>query len=169
MIFRIHGNKILPMRPAHPGHRIVRNIRLPKNLQSLGERHFRICEQGFHSALASDLPYDLPRVNPGDPRDPEFPHGLPKRPPAPEIRGHVIIVPHDKASDGRPCRLEIIVIDPVVSDERVGHDDELVRVGRVREDLLIADRGGVEDQLRDTVPLIRAEPVSYVFTPRGED
>ena len=140
MIVRIHGNEILPVCPAHPRNRIVRRTSPGKNLKPLSERQIRVRDQGFHGSFISDFPDDLPRVDPGDPRDAELPHGPGERPHTPEIRRHIIAVPDDKSADGRHERLEIVVIDPVIADQRVSHDDELIRVGRVREDFLVTDR-----------------------------
>ena len=53
----------------------------------------------------------------------------------------------DEAVGPRPARLDVLVVDAVVADHRVGHADDLPPVGGIGEDLLVPGHGGVEDDL----------------------
>ena len=46
-----------------------------------------------------------------------------------------------------PIGLIINITDPVISDQRVGHRNDLALIGRVCQDLLITCHGCVENQL----------------------
>lgn len=54
---------------------------------------------------------------------------------------------HHKARDAGERGLQILPIQPVVPDHRVGHRHQLPRVGRIGEDFLIAGHAGVENHL----------------------
>ena len=47
----------------------------------------------------------------------------------------------------RPAALDVLGVDAVVADQRVGHRDDLAAVGGIGEDLLVAGHGGVEADL----------------------
>ena len=49
----------------------------------------------------------------------------------PEIRRRVVILAHDHTADGRVLRFVILIGHTVVSDERIGHHDHLIRVGGI--------------------------------------
>ena len=54
---------------------------------------------------------------------------------------------HDEARDLRARRLDVLAVDAVVPDVRVGHRDDLARVGGIGQDLLVAGQRRVEDDL----------------------
>ena len=54
---------------------------------------------------------------------------------------------HHEAGHLRPDRLDVVAVHAVVADVRIGHGDDLARVGRIGEDLLVAAHGGIEDDL----------------------
>ena len=76
-------------------------------------------------------------------------------------------------ADDEPCRcgrrdFNILGIDAVVADVRIGHRDDLTRVGRVGEDFLIAGHRGVEDTSPSTSPSApNAVPVKTVPSSRA--
>ena len=76
-----------------------------------------------------------------------------------EIARSVAAFPYDKAADRRRPGLEILVRDPVVPDEGIGHHDNLFSVRRIGEDLLIPDYGRVENDFAD-LAAVRSEPSS---------
>ena len=49
----------------------------------------------------------------------------------------------------KSIRLEVVVIDPVVADQRVGQENDLASVAGVGQDLLVAGHAGIEDNLAD--------------------
>src|SRR5712691_7250761 len=53
----------------------------------------------------------------------------------------------DEAVHPRLPRLDVLLVDAVVADERVRHRDDLPSVRRIGEDLLVAGHRGVEDDL----------------------
>ena len=53
----------------------------------------------------------------------------------------------DEGSEPRPARLVVCHESAVVADERVGHDDDLARVGGVGADLLVAGLARVHDEI----------------------
>ncbi len=52
---------------------------------------------------------------------------------------------HDKAGDVRPTALDILAVDTVIADQRIGHRDDLALVRRISQDFLVAGHGGVEN------------------------
>ena len=63
------------------------------------------------------------------------------------VRRHRGELLHDEGLRPAPGGLHVLVGDAVVADERIGHHDPLARVGGVREDLLVAGHGRVEDEV----------------------
>ena len=53
----------------------------------------------------------------------------------------------DEPGDVRPAALDVLAVDAVVPDQRVGHRHDLPLVGRIGEDLLVPGHRGVEDDL----------------------
>ena len=137
---------------------------LPDQSQSIFKRCVRVRDQRLLSALPADLADQLPGVRTGDARDPQRRHGLGQRRAAAEVGGPVVVVPDDHAADAGPQGLEVVVVDPVIADQRVGHDHELVGVGGVREDLLVAHGRRVEDQLADPAARVGPKGQPGVYT-----
>ena len=71
----------------------------------------------------------------------------------------VAAFPDHQAADVRAVGLEILVRDAVVADQGIGHHDNLFGIGGIRDDLLIADDRGVEDDFADFAA-VRPEPCS---------
>ena len=100
-----------------------------------------------HRSLRTDVARERTSVEIGDSRDAvllqigvEASFGAPV---GVEPRGFA----NDEARDLRDRRFTVLGVDAVVADERVGHGDQLARVRRVRQDLLIPRHTGVEDYL----------------------
>src|SRR4030095_12369412 len=53
----------------------------------------------------------------------------------------------DEAGQPGPARLDVLRVDAVVPDQRVGHAHHLAAIRGIGEDLLVAGHGGVEDHL----------------------
>jgi hypothetical protein len=60
-----------------------------------------------------------------------------------------LILFYEKGGGVDPGRLHVLGVNAVITDQRVGHGDDLAVVGRIRQDLLVAAHGGVEDDLAD--------------------
>ena len=54
---------------------------------------------------------------------------------------------HDQAARPRLARLRVVLVDPVVADQRIGQAHQLTRVGGIGEDLLVAGHRRVEHHL----------------------
>ncbi len=73
----------------------------------------------------------LPCVRPGHARNLKSLHHTGKAVPAAEIGRAVIIIPDDQAADGGAGCFKIVLIDAVITNQGISHDNELVRIGRV--------------------------------------
>ena len=128
MILRIHGDIILTVVSADPRYRIGRQDGFAKNFQALLKRQFCISYESFLRTLAADLTHDFPRIKSRYPRNPELLHNLGKRGFASEIGWTVIVISDDESAYCRASRFIIVIIDPVVPDQRICHDHELICV-----------------------------------------
>ena len=70
--------------------------------------------------------------------------------PVARLVAHVV---HDEAGEVQAVGLHVLLVDAVVAHLRVGERHDLARVGRVRDDLLIAHHRGVEHDLAEGLPL----------------
>ena len=118
----------------------------------LGARHgvrtvkrARFEEHPAEAAVGPKVPGQRPRVHPGDRRD---------RVVAQEPRELTGVVEHgrgrvrdDEPAKPWPRRLVVGEEPAVIADQRVGHDDDLARIGRVGADLLVARLAGVDDEV----------------------
>ncbi len=66
---------------------------------------------------------------------------------AAEVAGHAAALADDEAGQLRAGALEIVEVDAVVADLRIGHRDDLAAVAGIGEDLLVAGHRGVEADL----------------------
>ena len=128
MILRIHGYIILTIVSADPRYRIGRQNRLSEKSQALLKRQLCIRYQSFLRPLATDFAHDFPCIKSRYPRNPKFLHDLGKRGFASEIGRAVIVISDDESAYCRASRFIIVIIDPIVPDQRVSHDYELICV-----------------------------------------
>ncbi len=61
-----------------------------------------------------------------------------------KIALHAAVLADDEAGQLRPPALDVLGIDAVVADLRVGHRHDLAAIARIGEDLLVAGHRGVE-------------------------
>ena len=80
-----------------------------------------------------------------------------------EVARRVVVLAHDHAADGRSLRFVILVGHTVITDQRIGHHDHLVRVGGVGHNLLIPHHRGIEDDLVNDLA-VGAEAVAVKLT-----
>ena len=66
-----------------------------------------------------------------------------------EIAGRVTALADDHTPDGGRTGFVILVCNAVIADERIGHHENLARVGRVGDDLLVTHDRRVENDLAD--------------------
>src|SRR5438105_3065177 len=65
------------------------------------------------------------------------------------IAGHFASFSNDKSARLDAIRLKIVLVDPVVADEGIGQKDDLARIARVAENLLVAGHSRIENDLAD--------------------
>ena len=56
---------------------------------------------------------------------------------------------YDESSRLQAIRFEVVLVDAVIAHERIGEHDDLPRVARVGENLLITGHAGVENDLAE--------------------
>ena len=81
-----------------------------------------------------------------------------------EVAGGVAAFAHHQAADVGAVGFKIFIRDAVIADEGVGHHHDLLRIGRIGNDFLVADHRGVEDDLADFAA-IGSETDSAEFLP----
>ena len=147
---------------AHPGNSIGRKYCTAQNIESLCLRHIRIRDQGLPCPVIPDRPGQGACVHPSDSGNSVGLHHLPQRLKAAEIGRLIIVFAHDQGTDRGGDRFIILYCHPVITDQRIGHNDRLIRVGQIRQNLLIARHGSVENYL--AYPVTRsAEGISEKF------
>src|SRR5437763_3812362 len=87
------------------------------------------------------------RVDPLDADDPVAPEVVVEAHARAEVRGDGRALLDDEAVHPRLPRLDVLVVDAVVADQRVRHRDDLPSIRRIGEDLLIALHRRIEDHL----------------------
>ena len=126
MILRIHGDIILTVVSADPRYRIGRQDGFAKNFQALLKRQLCIRYQSFLRPLTAYLTHNLPCIKSRYSRNPKFLHDLGKRVFTSEVGWTVIVISDDESAYCRASRFIIVIIDPVVPDQRICHDHELI-------------------------------------------
>jgi hypothetical protein len=53
----------------------------------------------------------------------------------------------DESGDVRPPRFDVLLVNAVIADQRIGHGHDLAFIGRIGENLLVARHGGIETNL----------------------
>ena len=119
--------------------------------QPLFESRRDVCNQAFPRSEISDRPIQLSGVYAADAHDSEPAHDVTEGSFASEIGRLVIVFVYDQRADRGNISLIVLIGHAVVADQRIGHDDGLVCVGRIREDLLVTDHGSVEYDLQNLV------------------
>src|SRR5215469_4759124 len=101
-------------------------------------------EAPLRSSPVANAADQAARINPRDPNEiaifqPPV-HGTPG---SPVSGGTNVLSQHETATPGK-TRLDVLVVGPDVADVRECEGDDLTRVGRIREDFLVARHRGVE-------------------------
>lgn len=118
-----------------------------------GKFRLRRGDRRHRDAPAANVLGDGPGVDPLDAGDAVFCQERAKRTTGAPVRRHFAGFPDDDSGYLHPIGLEVVVIDAVVPDQRVGEGDDLARVARIVEDLLVAGHPGVEDDLANGIAL----------------
>ena len=147
---------------ADTGYCIRRHLICAQPLQPLFERSVDVCDQAFTRSIIPDRAIKFSCIHAADSRDTVFLHDISEACCASEIGRLVIVFVHDQRSDRGLIRLIVLVGHAIVTYQWIGHNNGLVRVGRIGEDLLVADHGGVEYDLKNLV-LHVAESIAAVF------
>ena len=147
---------------ADPGDGIGRKYCMVQERKPFRKRHIRIRDQGFSRSVVPDGPGQGTGIHAADSGDSIFLHHLPQCLHTAEIGWLIIIFAHDQGSD-RGCNGFIVLCrHTVIADQRISHNDRLVRVGQIRQNLLIACHGSVENNL--AYPVFRgAKGISVKF------
>ena len=116
------------------------------------------------ASLLPDASRQPPGIHALQSRNSEPGHIVRQRFLAPEIGRERIVLPHNQSARRRAKGLGILPIDPVISDERIGHDNCLIRIGRIRYDFFVSYHGSVEYHLADFLAS-RPEAISAELAP----
>ena len=83
-----------------------------------------------------------------------------------EVGGRAAEFAHDKAPHMGSSRFGVLLVDPVISNQRIGHGHNLTAIARIGENLLVPRHRGIKAGLtsRDTgVPKSFAAKYATVF------
>ena len=101
-------------------------------------------QNAAHAALVAQLTCQHSGINAPDAGNVMLAHHLFQRLGIAEVGGHIVVIAHNKAADGGDAAFEIIVGDAVVANQRISHNDKLIRVAGIADQLLVAGHGCVE-------------------------
>ena len=104
-------------------------------------------DDGLHGAVVADVAHQLAGVDALDGDDVVLAQEAGQVLGGAEVARALAHVAHDKAAAEQTARLHVLGVDAVVADLRVGHGDDLARVRRVAQDLLVPGEAGVEADL----------------------
>src|SRR5688572_495709 len=93
------------------------------------------------------MPDESTRVELLDTDDVVFTKIILKRGGRAKVRRDAARLADNKSLDPRAARLDILEVYAVVTDERIGHADDLPGIARVGQDLLVARHRRVKDHL----------------------
>ena len=116
------------------------------------------CKQGIHVTgfRRQDSPHGALQPQPAGegpgihPFHTQLAPGLQKGlqgPAAPPVARKILILPDDQPLQVDAPGFHVLVVDPRVADQGIGHGHHLALVGGVGEDFLVAGHAGVEDHL----------------------
>jgi hypothetical protein len=137
---RVRFDGLDPVGAAHVAH-VRRALDELRVVQQFGGQHT------VHGAFNAELADQRAGVDPLDAHDVVLPQVLVEAHVGPVVRVDRRQLLHDESRDVRAAAFDVLAVDAVVADQRVGHRDDLPLVGRVGEDLLVAGHRGVEDDL----------------------
>ena len=108
-----------------------------------------LCDQSFAGSFVADMPCQTACIYPGNSCDSMALHNLFQGFFSPEIGRLFIVFPDDQSADSRHFRFIVVSTDAIVANQRIGHNNGLPGVGRIRKDLLITNHGSVENHFND--------------------
>ena len=112
--------------------------------ERVGIRRVARADGAAHHAARAQLTRKRPRIDIGDRHDPVGDEVVAQRRLRPPVARHGRLVADDEAGHMRLARFDVSGRHAVVADFRAGHCDDLARIGRIRQDLLVAGEAGVE-------------------------
>ena len=98
------------------------------NFQRLFPRRIARGDENAARAEITDTARELPCVNAGYSGNVVFLKQLRKRFCITEIRRSVVAVINNKAADSRIFTFKVVIANSVISDERIGHYDQLIGI-----------------------------------------
>ena len=146
----------------HPRHRVMRNAICADAPHTFFGRRVGGGQKPQSASLVADATRQAAGIQSFQSRNAAGFHPVRKTPRAAEVGRFVVALAHQKSAHTRVSCFVVLVVDPVVSDQRVGHHHRLIGVGRVGDNLLIPDHRGVEHHLANAF-VRRAEAIPEVF------
>ena len=149
---------------GNAAHGVLRGAIGFERFYPLGKGRFRARQKDVSTAEVADRAGEFSRIDALDPRDPESAHDRTEAFFRAKIRGSIFVLPNDQRADRRRVRFVIVRRHTVIPDQRIGHNDGLIGIGRIGQDLLIADHRRVENEFENAL-LFRAERATVKFQP----
>ena len=144
-------------------HRVAADGRFGEAFQRLFHGRFGRSQQRAAAAAIADEAGEAARVHFADAGDVAVFQHLRQRARVAEVGGLIVVIAHHQAGGQRRAALEVVVGDAVVADHRVGHHHDLKGIGRVGDDLLIADHGGVKHHFAHALAGVAKAPAIKFF------
>jgi hypothetical protein len=101
-------------------------------------------DHGAHRSTGADPSSKHTGIQPFNPQDTILTEKIGQVAGGAVIAGVLLIFADKKGTGMHPSRLHVLGIDPVVTNERIGHGDQLTCIGRIGQHLLITAHAGVE-------------------------
>ena len=130
---------------AYTGYRIGGDVSRFQLRNSFFQGGKNIGYQYLTRAKVPDRTVQLSCINAVYTGDAEFLHNLRQGGGASEIGGFIVIFTDNKCTKSRRIPFIVIIRHAVVANQRIGHNDSLVGIGRIGQYLLIPDHRGIED------------------------
>ena len=143
--------------------RISLNRCLADDLKTFFNRNRRVSQKSSLTTLISYISNQLSGIHTIYSRNIVLKKELRKSPCESEIGRIVVYISYDKSRWTYHPALEILVRYSVISNQRIGHNYSLICIGRIRNYLLVAGHGCIEDYLTYSF-LVSPEAVAQVLT-----
>ena len=141
---------------------IMGHRRSPDNVQPYFQRCIGVRKKTPAGTQIPDAAYQLSRIHSRDPRHAGILQQLLQGLHGTEVGRIPVEIPDDKRIGSDDAAFKILLRDAVVTHERIGHNDGLVGIGRIGQDLLISCHGRIEYDLAHRIPFC-AESLSQIF------
>ena len=102
-------------------------------------------KDGLYRTHQTDMLCERPGIHSLHPHDAVFDQVVGQRFITSPVAEEGAVLFDDEAFHLRPLGLNILLIDSIIANEGIGHDDDLTFIGRVGKDFLIAGHAGIEN------------------------